>query len=179
LLFRFSIASSLVSVVLFLFLALALYRLFKEIDQPIAALMLILVLVQVPIGFVEEVNQLAALQLLRGADFLSVFDQPHREALAMLFLNLSDQSTIVSQIFWGLWLFPLGWLVYRSGMMPRFLGAWLIVNGAAYLATSASGLFAPQHMKTVSMFTTPALLGEVAFMFWLVILGARPKRELA
>jgi Domain of unknown function (DUF4386) len=178
-LFRFSIASSLLSVILFLCLALALYRLFKEVDQPLAALMLILVVVQVPLGFVDEVNRLAALQILRGADFLSVFDQPHREALAMLFLNLCDQSTIASQIFWGLWLFPLGWLVYRSGLMPRFLGVWLIINGTAYVASSATGLFAPQHLRTASMYLAPALMGEVAFTLWLLIRGARPKLETA
>ncbi|MBL0211665.1 MAG: DUF4386 domain-containing protein [Holophagaceae bacterium] len=175
-LFRFSIASGVVSLVVFLFLALALYRLFKEIDQPLAMLMVILVLVQIPIGFVDEVNQLAVLVLLRGADFLSVFDQPHREALAMLFLKLSGQMTIVTEIFWGLWLFPLGWLVFRSGFLPRFLGVWLIINGVAYVATSFVGMLSPQHMEFVSKITFPALLGELAFMLWLVLRGARPKQ---
>lgn len=175
-LFRFSIASSLVSVVVFLFLVLALYRLFKEVDQQLAALMVILVLVQVPIGFVDTVNQLAALLLLRGADYLSVFDQPQREALAMLFLKLSGQMTIVSEILWGLWLFPLGLLAFRSGFLPRFLGVWLIINGIAYVATSFTGLLAPQYLDFVSKATFPALLGELAFMLWLVIRGARPKQ---
>lgn len=175
-LFRFSIASGVVSLVVFLFLALALYRLLKEIDQPLAMLMVILVLVQIPIGFVDEVNQLAVLVLLRGADFLSVFDQPHREALAMLFLKLSGQMTIVTEIFWGLWLFPLGWLVFRSGFLPRFLGVWLIINGVAYVATSFVGMLSPQHMEFVSKITFPALLGELAFMLWLVLRGARPKQ---
>lgn len=175
-LFRFSIASGVVSLVVFLFLALALYRLFKEIDQPLAMLMVILVLVQIPIGFVDEVNQLAVLVLLRGADFLSVFDQPHREALAMLFLKLSGQMTIVTEILWGLWLFPLGLLVFRSGFLPRFLGVWLIINGVAYVVTSFVGMLSPQHMEFVSKITFPALLGELAFMLWLVLRGARPKQ---
>ena len=175
-LFRFSIASGLVSVVVFLFLALALYRLFKEVDQQLAALMVILVLVQVPIGFVDEVNHLAVLLLLRGADYLSVFDQLHREALAMLFLNLSGQMTIVSEIFWGLWLFPLGLLVFRSGFLPRFLGVWLIINGFAYLTISFTGLLLPQYEDRVSNIAFPALLGELAFMLWLVIRGARQEQ---
>jgi len=134
------------------------------------------VLVQVPIGFVDAVNQLAVLVLLRGADFLAVFDQPHREALAMLFLKLSDQMTIVSEIFWGLWLFPLGLLTFRSGFLPRFLGVWLIINGIAYVVTSFVGMMTPQHMDFVSKVTFPLLLGELAFMLWLVIRGARPKQ---
>lgn len=177
-LFRFSIASSLVSVVVFLFLVLALYRLFKEVDQSLSSLMVILVLVQVPIGFVDAVNQLAILLLLHGADYLAVFDQPHREALAMLFLNLSSQMTIVSEIFWGLWLFPLGLLTLRSSFLPRFLGVWLIINGFAYVATSFIGLLTPQHLDFVSKVTFPALLGELAFMLWLVIRGARPKQPV-
>lgn len=175
-LFRFSIASSLVSVVVFVFLVLALYRLFKDLDQPLGALMVILVLVQVPIGFVDGANQLVVLVLLRGADFLAVFDQPQREALAMLFLKLSTQLALVSEIFWGLWLFPLGLLTFRSGFLPRFLGVWLIINGVAYVATSFVGMMAPQHLDFVSKVTFPALLGELAFMLWLVIRGARPRQ---
>ena len=175
-LFRFSIASSLVSVVVFIFLVLALYRLFKDADQPLAALMVILVLVQVPIGFVDGAIQLAVLVLLRGADFLAVFDQPQREALAMLFLKLSGQMTIVAEIFWGLWLFPLGLLTFRSGFLPRFLGVWLIINGVAYVVTSFVGILFPLHLDFVSKVTFPALLGELAFMLWLVIRGARPKQ---
>ncbi len=175
-LFRFSIASSLVSVVVFVFLVLALYRLFKEMDQPLAMLMVILVLVQVPIGFMDGAIQLVVLLLVRGAEFLSVFDQPHREALAMLLLNLSTQMALVSEIFWGLWLFPLGLLTFRSGFLPRFLGVWLIINGVAYVATSFVGMMTPQHMDFVSKVTFPALLGELVFMLWLVIRGARPKQ---
>ncbi len=176
-LFRFSIASSLVSVVVFLFLVLALHRLFKEVDQPLALLMVVLVLVQVPIGFMDGAIQLLVLLLARGAEFLSVFDQPQREALAMLFLKLSNQMTIVSEIFWGLWLFPLGLLTCRSGFLPRFLGVWLLINGVAYVAMSFVGMMAPQHMDLVSKITFPALLGEMAFMLWLVIRGARPRPE--
>lgn len=174
-LFRFSIVSSLISVIVFLFLVLALHRLFKEVDQQLAALMVILVLVQVPIGFIDGANQLLVLLLVRGADFLSVFNQPQREALAMLFLKLGTQMTIVSEIFWGLWLFPLGLLTFRSGFLPRFLGVWLLINGVAYVAMSFVGMMAPQHTDFISKITFPLLFGEMVFMLWLVIRGARPK----
>lgn len=174
-LFRFSVVSSLVSVVIFVFLVLVLYRLFKEVDQPLAILMVVLVLVQVPIGFIDGANQLLVLLLVRGADFLSVFNQPQREAMAMLFLKLGTQMTIVSEIFWGFWLFPLGMLTFRSGFLPRFLGVWLIINGVAYLAMSFVGIMAPQYMDFISKTTFPLLFGEMAFMLWLVIRGARRK----
>ena len=94
----------------------------------------------------------------------------------MLFLNLSNHMTTVSEIFWGLWLFPLGWLVYRSSFLPRFLGIWLLINGSAYLALSFIAMLSPQYSKLASSITFPALFGELAFMLWLVIMGARPKQ---
>jgi hypothetical protein len=178
-LFRIGIVSGLVSAVISIFLGLALYRLFRGVSQQRALLMGILLLTQVPIAFLNEVNSLAALMLVRGADFLSSFDKPQRDALAMLFLNLHGQGITVSEIFWGLWLFPFGLLVLRSGFLPRILGAWLIVNGFAYLAISFTGLLLPQTQQTVSKIAFPALLGEMAIMLWLVIIGARPKPLVA
>ena len=88
------------------------------------------------IDFFNVLNDAAALILVRGADFLSVFDKPQRDALAMLFLRMHDQEVLAAEIFWGLWLIPLAILVYRSRFLPRFLGVWLIVNGFAYLVNS-------------------------------------------
>jgi hypothetical protein len=174
-LWRLGIAVGLVSSVLFMFVALALYRLLKGVNQQHATLMVILVLVQVPSAILSATNQLAALVLARGADFLSVFDKPQRDALATLFLKLEGQGTFASELLWGLWLFPLALLVFRSGFLPRFLGVWLAINGFAYVAMSFTGLLAPQYEKIVSTVTFPALMGEVALTLWLLIMGARPK----
>jgi len=174
-LFRIDIVVGLVSVVTFVFVALALYRLLQGVDQPHAVAMVVLVLVQVPQAFVSELTHLAALALVRGGDFLSVFDKPQREALAMLCLHIDDQGALISQAFWGLWLFPLGLLVWRSGFIPRLLGGWLIANGFAYLANSFTGLLLPHHLDVVSKITFPILLGEVAFMLWLVIMGVKSR----
>jgi len=172
-LFRIDIVVGLISIVSFVFVALALYRLLEGVNKGHAVVMVVLVLIQVPQAFVSELTHLAALALVRGADFLSVFDKPQREALAMLCLHIDGQGTIISQMFWGLWLFPLGFLVWRSGFIPRILGGWLIVNGFAYLANSFTGLLLPQHLGVVSTITFPILLGEVAFMLWLLIVGAK------
>jgi hypothetical protein len=174
-LFRLGAASNLVATTIFIFLALALYRLLKGVHQGHASLMVILVLVQVPLAFLNELNRLAALLLVRGADFLSVFDKPQRDAMAMLFLRLDGQGSIASQVFWGLWLLPFGILVFRSGFLPRFLGAWLVINGFAYLAMSFTGLVLPQHYSTVFRVATPFLLGEAAIMLWLLVMGAKPQ----
>lgn len=172
-LFRIGIISGLVSGVAFIFLARALYRLFHGVSNTQASLMVTLVLISVAIGFVNEVNNLAALSLFRGADFLGVFDKPQREALGMLFLRLNGQGSVVNEIFGGLWLLPFGLLVIRSGFLPRILGALLIVNGFAYVAVSFFSLLLPTPVSVLNPYVFVALLGELWIMLWLLIKGVR------
>ena len=113
--------------------------------------------------------------LVRGGDFLGPFDAGQRYALAMLFVRLHAQGNIVNGIFWGLWLFPFGALVIKSGFLPKLLGIWLIVDGVAYLVVSFAGLLLPQYHDMLFNMAFPALLGEVAIMLWLLIMGARVK----
>jgi hypothetical protein len=172
-LFRLGIVTDLLTGTIVIFVLLALYRLFKGVDQNLAAVMVILgALMVTPIYFVNTLNDAAALLLVRGPDFLSVFEKPQREALAMLFLSLHHHGVLANEIFWGLWLFPFGLSVYRSHFLPRFLGVWLIINGFAYLAISFTGLLLPRYENMVSNVTFPALVGELAIMLWLVIKGA-------
>jgi hypothetical protein len=120
-LFRLGIASELVSQAGFIFVALALYDLLKGVNRRHASLMVVLIVVSIPIAFLNELNSFAALVLVRGADFLSVFDKPQRETMAMLFLNLHGRGFVICEMFWGLWLFPLAVLTYKSRFLPRFL----------------------------------------------------------
>ncbi len=175
-LFRLGIVSELLGAVLWLFVPLALYRLLKGVDQGLAVVMVILgSLIPVPIFFVNVVNDAAALLFARGADFLSVFDKPQREAFVKLFLNLHHQLDLANMIFWGLWLLPFGLLVYRSRFLPRFLGVWLILACFAWLALSFAGFLRPAWEDTVYTITQPVALGEVATMLWFVILGAKER----
>jgi Domain of unknown function (DUF4386) len=173
-LFRLGIAGDLIGQAGFIFVALALYDLLKGVNRRHASLMVILIVVSIPIAFLNELNSIAALVLVRGADFLSIFEKPQRDALAMLFLKLHGQGFVVAEIFWGLWLFPLGLLVYRSRFVPRFLGIWLAIACFAWVILSLTGLLLPQYQDKVFNYGQPAFLGEVAFMLWLVIKGARP-----
>src|SRR6202163_897451 len=144
-LFRLGIAGELVGYAGFIFVALALYDVLKGVNRQHASLMVILIVVAVPIAFLNELISIAALVLVRGADFLSIFEKPQRDALAMLFLNLHFYGFVVAEIFWGLWLLPLALLVYRSRFLPRFLGVWLILDGLAYVTLSLTGLLLPQY----------------------------------
>jgi hypothetical protein len=179
-LFRFGIVTDLFCAVISIFLTLALYRLFKGVDQNLAVMVVILGGVMPSlIDFVGVVHDAAALTLVRGADFLSVFDKPQRDALAMLFLHLRDHQTTAAEILWGLWLLPLAILTYRSRFLPRFLGVWLIINGFAYVLLSLTGELLPQYQEKAFAYSQPALFAEVAFMLWLVIKGANPPSPAA
>jgi len=173
-LFRLGIAGELIGYAGFIFVALALYDLLKGVNRRHASLMVLLIVVSVPIAFLNELNSMAALVLVRGADFLSIFDKPQREALAMLFLNLHFYGFVVAEIFSGLWLLPLALLVYRSRFLPRFLGVWLALAGFAWVVLSLTGVLSLQYYDKVFTFTQPAVFGELAFMFWLLIKGAKP-----
>ena len=173
-LFRLGIVSQLACAVILIFLTLALYRLFRDVDRRQAALVVVLGgVMPATIGFLNTLTDGAALMLARGADYLSVFEKPQRDALALLFVRLHHQVDVGAEILWGLWLLPLAILVIRSGFLPRFLGVWLIVNGFAYLVLSLIGLLWPEHEGRASALSFPALLGEPAFMLWILIRGAK------
>lgn len=171
-LFRLGIAGELIGQAGFIFVALALYELFKGVNRRHASLMVTLIVVSIPIAFLNELNAMAALLLARGGDFVSAFDKPQRDGLAMLFIHLHNHGFGVAEMFWGLWLFPLALLVYRSRFLPRLLGVWLAIGGCAWLTLSLTGILLPQYQSTVFTMSQPALLGEVAFFLWLIIKGA-------
>jgi hypothetical protein len=150
-LFRVGIVGQLISATIFIFAGLALYHLLKGINKKHALLMLILVLISVPISFLNELNRIAALMLVRGANFLSVFDQRQLDALAMAFLRSHGSGLLLAQIFWGLWLFPFGVLVFKSGFLPRILGVLLIVAGTSYVTSSFTSLLFPAYGHEVFM----------------------------
>lgn len=171
-LFRLGMVSDLFCGAVCIFMTLALYRLLEGVNQRLALLMVILGgVMPSAIYFFNVLNDAAALILVRGAAFLSVFDKRQRDALAMLFLRMHDQETFAAYVFWGLWLFPLAILVYRSRFLPRFLAVWLIVNGVAYLAMSLTGFLFPRSASLAGNVAFPALLGELAFVLWLLIKG--------
>ena len=174
-LFRVGIAADLIGQAIFIFVALALFSLLKGVNHGQALSMLILMLVAIPIAFVNEVNSVGALIMARGPDYLLVFDKPQRDALVRLFLNLRGGGFEVAGIFWGLWLFPLGMLVYRSRFIPRFLGVLLMLGTFAYLANSFTFLVLPNYEAAVSRWMDPVQAVEIVFMLWLVIMGAKPK----
>src|SRR5207302_4654936 len=120
--------ADLVGQVIFICLAIALYKLLSGVNKTWAGLMVAFILVSAAVGFFNTLNNIAALILFRGADFLAVFDKPQRDALGMLFIRLHSEGTFIDEMFWGLWLFRFGLLVFRCVFLPRFIGVSLMLH---------------------------------------------------
>src|SRR5215471_15847374 len=132
-LLRLGIASELWQAIMFIFVALALYRLFKTVNEGHALAMMILMLVSIPIFLLSVVNEIGALLVVSGADFLSVFDAGQLNTLAYLFMRLRWRTFLVAYIVRSFWFFPFGILVIRSGFIPRILGYFLFPAPCGYL----------------------------------------------
>ena len=156
------------------FLPLALYIVFKPVDQKNAILFVILMLVTVPIMCFNLVNQFAALLVLSNTDYSSLFTTNQLNGLVMLFLDLEEVGYTIAKIFWGLWLLPLGYLAYKSDYMPRILGILLIVSCFTYLIDFSIFFVFPSVYEAIAMLINiPTMLFELAFAFWLSIKGVK------
>jgi hypothetical protein len=173
-LYRLGMFSELFHQVVVIFLVLALFRLFKRVDEGLSWQLVILgALVSVPVMFANEVSALGALILFKGTPYLSVFDKAQLEALGYFFIRLHTLGVQMAAVFWGLWLFPFGLLIIRSGFIPKIFGYLLFVAGIAYLAGSACTVLAPQFSRAVNNYAGILEIAEVPIIFWLVIAGAK------
>ncbi|MGZ4778496.1 MAG: DUF4386 family protein [Thermoanaerobaculia bacterium] len=170
-LFRLAILAELISSIGFIFLVLSLYRVFRNVDRAKAITMVILVLVSIPISLVNVANLVAALRLLKGGASLAAIGTSQLQAMAMLFLRVHGAGIFIAQIFWGLWLLPLGMLVRRSGFVPPILGTLLIFNGLAYPIVTLIWLLAPSYTAPATQIALFPQLGEAWFILWLLIKG--------
>ncbi|MGE5346900.1 MAG: DUF4386 domain-containing protein [Acidithiobacillales bacterium] len=175
-LLRMGIGAELVGTTIFIFVALVLYRLFKPVSEGHALAMLVLILLSVPISFLDVLTEIAALDFAGGgAKYLSVFDAHQRDALAYLSFHHHYLGLTVAEIFWGLWLFPFGICVIRSRFIPRFLGILLMIAGCGYVARAFSELVLPQYADAVGQVAKILTALETPIIFWLLIWGAKPQ----
>lgn len=164
-LFRLGVVSNLLAFAINIFAAVFLYKLLKPIHRGMASLMVILILMGAGIAMLNELNQVAALLLVSGVGYLTAFTANQLQALTSLFLDLYQYGFIIAHIFFGLWLFPLGYLIFKSGFFPKFLGVLLIIAGFGYLIDFALFFLFPGVSVKVSEFT---FIGEVVLIFWLL-----------
>lgn len=168
-LLRFGTWAGLMGQVVFLFLAMELYRVFEQVDANYARLMVAFVLVAIPIAFAAILAQAACLAVLNDSRILRAFGDEEQRALALFFYDSYELGIRAVGLFWGLWLWPLGRLVVKSGFMPKALGVLLIVGCFAYLIDASVALLVPAQHKVVSnIVSLPMAIGELAMIFWLL-----------
>jgi hypothetical protein len=176
-LFRLGIVSGLICYTFFVFLPLALYRLLKSVNKIYAQAMVVLAVVSVPISFVNMLNKFAVLSLVSDPSLQKVYTNEQLQNQVLFYLNQYDYGNLIVQIFWGLWLFPFGYLVYKSGFLPRILGVFLMLGCFSYLINflGFSLLSNYAELGISSIVRLPASIGEIGTCLWLLIMGAKNK----
>lgn len=181
-LFRLGIVAGYMCYTAFLLLPFALYKLLSPVGKNIAVLMVAFAVVSVPISFVNLLNKLDILSLLSDADYLQAFTTEQLHAQVMLSLDAYSNGLLVSKIFWGLWLLPFGYLVFKSGFLPRVLGVLLMMGCFGYLIDFFGRALFPGYAEAIiaRFVTLPASVGEIGTCLWLLTMGARdPKGSVA
>jgi Domain of unknown function (DUF4386) len=171
--FRSGIAGNLASSVIFLFLALTFYRLFKNTDENLAKALVVLVIVQTPVVFVSEALNVSALMVAKG-ELLKSFEVIQRQEFVLFLLRTSKYTIIILEIFWGLWLIPLGQLILKSGYLPRIIGIFLILGGIAYVIEVMDYILLSEKLSFITdYFAFLYSVAELSTVFWLLIKGVK------
>ncbi|UHO37203.1 DUF4386 domain-containing protein [Chryseobacterium capnotolerans] len=176
-LFRSGIASSMLCYIAFALLPLVLYQLLKGTHKNAARLMVIFAIISVPISFMNLQSKFSVLTIVEGADYLKVFDAKQLQAQVMLLLSNYNKGILIVQVFWGLWLFPFGYLVYRSGFLPKILGVFLMLGCWGYIMNVLGRTMISDFSEyAISGYVTlPASIGEIGMCLWLLIAGVKSK----
>lgn len=164
LLFRLGIAGRLIVQLLFIIIPFLFYQLFKNLDKTTSLLLLVLALVSVPISMVNETIS------------LNVMGHLGNPGKTMEMLDLYNHVMHISIIFWGLWLLPLGWLVYKFDLFPKMIGIFLFIAGFGYLINAFLKIILPDFDQ-LDLILELMTFGELLFILWFVIRGVRKQRE--
>jgi hypothetical protein len=160
----------------FILLGLTLYRLFKQVNENISKIMTTFVLVSVPVTFAAIIIEAGALVVLKRADYLNVFTTEQIQSIATAFVSLHITGINIVTIFWGVWLFPFAYLVYKSNFIPKVIAILLVLSGICYCIGSISSLTSPGfYGKIENVLSIPETAGEVAILLWLLIKGVSAK----
>jgi hypothetical protein len=176
-LFRWEILAGVICYTAFVFLPLALYRLFKDVNITHARLMVILALLSIPINFLNMTNKFAVLNLINDPTYVKTFGVEQLHSQVMFYLHSYNSGNHMASVFWSLWLFPFGYLVFKSGMIPKIFGVFLMIATVTYLIEFVGNTLVVNFYDTVisDYISIPASIAEIGICLWLVIVGARNK----
>lgn len=173
-LYRTGIVSDILMSLSYLFTALALYKLLASVEKNTAAVMVVFATAGSVVLLFNILIEVAPLYILNGNDYLSAFSSGQRQSLAMLFYDLYQHGYMIGQVFFALWVLPLGVLIYRSGFIPKAIGVLFIIETIfGFLSVIVHFLVPSQSIETILLL--PGVVAEFSFMFWLLIWGINNK----
>ncbi|MGE5601926.1 MAG: DUF4386 domain-containing protein [Nitrososphaerales archaeon] len=175
-LFTLTAVGDLVAAALFGLAAWGLYVLLRPVDKHLALLFLLLNLVGAGIHSLNGLNQFAALLLLQRPDYLAVIPADQLQAAAMFFLDLREKGFLIAQLFYGAWLFPLGYLVFKSGFLPRILGIVLMTHCFTWLSFVFLSFLFPGFTAITYVSYPLGFIAEVGLTLWLLVMGAKARK---
>ena len=171
---RMGVVADLVDQTFFVFLAMTLYLLLKHVRQSVAMAMVVLVILAAGIASLNTVFLFEALQVATDGSYLAAFGTAGVNALVLLLLDLQHYGLLIAQIFFGLWLVPLGYLAYKSGLFPKALGVVLIVGGTCYLVDLLAAFLVPEFGQMIHGFVViPCAIAEIWMVLYLLVKGIR------
>jgi hypothetical protein len=177
-LFRTTIASDIITNILFVLVIILLYRLFRQVNEILSLSMAGLAFVAIPVAFIGEALRLIALEIFKG-NLMKSFSTEQVQDVSATLLKIGNFTGQLVTFHWGLWLIPMGWLVYKSGFIPKILGILLFVNGLGYMISSMTFILFPEWLSAVSKIVYPTyFVGELPLIFWLMIKGIRSNPKL-
>ena len=175
---RVGVAADLVQAIIWVFLALTLYRLLRHVNKSAASAMVVLASIGAGITMLNAVFEFEGLRVATGAVNLAGFGAAGSNALALLMVDAQHYGLLIASIFMGLWLVPLGYLAYKSGWFPKALGVVLIVAGACYLVDVLAAFLVPDFGKAIHGYITiPSIIAEVWTLGYLLVIGVNTKSD--
>ncbi len=171
---RIGVAADLFQATIWIFLAMTLYLLLKHVNKSAASTMVVLVAVGAAIVCLNDVFQFESLRIATDNAYAAAFGNAGSNALVLLLLDIHHYGFLIAQIFFGLWLVPLGYLAYKSGMFPKALGVALIAGGACYLLGMLAVFLIPDLGEKINTFITiPSAIAEIWMLGYLLVIGVR------
>ena len=171
-LFRVGIFSGVLCYIAFLALPFALFKLFEKTNREVALFMVIFAVISVPISIFNLIGKLDVLTVINNTALLEVYSPQQISAQVMTMLRSYYNGITIVQVFWGLWLFPFGYLVFKSGLIPRVFGILLMLGCISYLIRFTGAILLPE-LDIPSFVRLPASIAEIGTCLWLLIMGAK------
>ena len=176
---RMGVVADLVQATVWVFLAMTLYLLLKHVNKSVASAMVVLVAIGAGIVMLNEVFGFEGLRVATGAVNLASLGAAGSNALALLLVDAQHYGLLIAQIFFGLWLVPLGYLAFKSGWFPKVLGVVLILGAVCYIVDMLALFLVPDFGKAIhGLVNIPSAIAEVSMVLYLLVIGVKTQKPV-